>query len=304
MDFSPSGDCLATGLVDEKGIFLWSNTSMYNHLTLNKSPDKPTHLTLPCFEEVIQVKTRKAFYQQKSNLSEPMTDQEDGLQLKNLLNIADKCENNSINFSSEPFTKWQTIYNLESIKEKNKPLEPPKDPPPAPFFLYDIDKATDDLALKNLLIDQPENNTKRILKKNEQIEADNEILKLLKLVKEQHENKKEIYEKITSHLKNISGSRSELEFGELNSLTGEYKEEVSMCIDYFIYAIEQKQDYELVQAHLHVFLKNCADMLQSPENEGKMKLILNIQKKTWEGMQRDLTSSMFLVDFFSGIQLT
>ena len=302
MDFSPTGDYLATGLVDEKGIFLWSNTSMYTHLTLNKSPTQAAKLELPRFEEMVQAKTRKEFYKDKEETAEAMLDDEDW---KELLKTSEEPKVNTINFSSEPFTKWQTIYNLESIKEKNKPIEPPKDPPPVPFFLYDIDKEGDNvLEHKNLLIDQEEDNRPRILNKETIPGEDNELIRLLRLLKDDNNNKEDIYNNITLHLKGISGSRSELEFGELNSLTGEYKEEVSLCIDYFIYAISQKQDYELIQAHLHVFLKNCGDILQQAENEEKMKEILRIQKQAWENMQRDLTSSMFLVDFFSGVQLT
>eukprot|EP00826_Nyctotherus_ovalis_P032204 TRINITY_DN2598_c0_g4_i3.p1 TRINITY_DN2598_c0_g4~~TRINITY_DN2598_c0_g4_i3.p1 ORF type:complete len:946 (-),score=217.79 TRINITY_DN2598_c0_g4_i3:106-2943(-) len=303
LDFSPTGDYLATGLVGEKGIFLWSNAALYSHLTLNKSPTQPAQLDLPRFEEVVQGKSRKEFYHSKEEATEAMTDDEEW---KTLLKGAEETKESTINFSSEPFTKWQTIYNLESIKEKNKPIEPPKDPPPVPFFLYDIDKESENvLEYKNLLIDQEENEDarRRILKKEATPEIENELIKLLRELKEEKSTREEVYAGITLHLKGISGSRSEVEFGQLNSLTGEYKEEAAMCLDYFAHAISQKQDYELLQAHLHVFLKNCADILQQAENEEKVKEVFKAQKRTWESMQRDLTNSMFLVDFFSGIQL-
>eukprot|EP01022_Parablepharisma_sp_SALTPOND_P000854 TRINITY_DN105149_c0_g1_i1.p2 TRINITY_DN105149_c0_g1~~TRINITY_DN105149_c0_g1_i1.p2 ORF type:complete len:1065 (+),score=106.10 TRINITY_DN105149_c0_g1_i1:9590-12784(+) len=304
MDFSPTGDCLATGLVGEKGVFLWSNMCMYTHLTLNKSPTAPAVLALPHFAEMVHTNSRKAFYQSKSE-AEPMTDQKD--EWKSLIKKNEENGKDLIEFSKEPFTKWQTIYNLETIKEKNKPVEQPKDLPQAPFFLYDINEDKDNnLGYKDLLIDQSKEkeDKKRILKGEAIEEGVNELIKLLKALVKSVEGKERIYNKITSYLKDISGSRSELEFTELNSLTGEYKEEVSECIDYFIYAIKQKRDYELIQAHLHVFLKNCPDMLQLPENERKMKTLLEAQNKSWIRMEKDLVSSAFLVDFFSGVQLT
>src|SRR5262249_39129348 len=35
-----------------------------------------------------------------------------------------------------PKAKWQTLLHLDLIKERNKPVEPPKAPEKAPFFLH------------------------------------------------------------------------------------------------------------------------------------------------------------------------
>lgn len=45
-----------------------------------------------------------------------------------------------LRLSNQPYSKWQAIFNLEQIKERNKPSLPKKDLPKAPFFLFDIDK--------------------------------------------------------------------------------------------------------------------------------------------------------------------
>ena len=47
-----------------------------------------------------------------------------------------------MSLSNQPYSKWQAIFNLEQIKERNKPLLPKKELPKAPFFLFDLDKAT------------------------------------------------------------------------------------------------------------------------------------------------------------------
>jgi hypothetical protein len=44
--------------------------------------------------------------------------------------------------SDQPFSKFQAIFNLEQIKERNKPKLAKEDLPKAPFFLFDIEKAT------------------------------------------------------------------------------------------------------------------------------------------------------------------
>ncbi len=41
-----------------------------------------------------------------------------------------------------PFSKWQAIFNLEQIKARNKPALAKESLPQAPFFLFDLEKAT------------------------------------------------------------------------------------------------------------------------------------------------------------------
>ena len=44
--------------------------------------------------------------------------------------------------SDQPYSKWQAIFNLEQIKERNKPKLQKESMPKLPFFLFDLDKAT------------------------------------------------------------------------------------------------------------------------------------------------------------------
>ena len=43
-----------------------------------------------------------------------------------------------ITLSALPKAYWMTLFNFEEIKERNKPVEPPKAPPQAPFFLPSV----------------------------------------------------------------------------------------------------------------------------------------------------------------------
>lgn len=44
--------------------------------------------------------------------------------------------------SDQPYSKWQAIFNLEQIKERNRPKIAKESLPKLPFFLFDLDKAT------------------------------------------------------------------------------------------------------------------------------------------------------------------
>jgi hypothetical protein len=47
-----------------------------------------------------------------------------------------------LTMSDQPFSKFQAIFALEQIKERNKPQLAKEDLPQMPFFLFDLDKAT------------------------------------------------------------------------------------------------------------------------------------------------------------------
>lgn len=49
----------------------------------------------------------------------------------------------SITLSSLPRGYWATLFNLEVVKARNRPIEPPKKPPAAPFFLATVHKGGD-----------------------------------------------------------------------------------------------------------------------------------------------------------------
>lgn len=65
MDFSLSGEFLATSHVGEKGIHLWSNKSFFQNLIIQKVPTEPIKIDLPRLHEMGQTKqSHKDFYTQ------------------------------------------------------------------------------------------------------------------------------------------------------------------------------------------------------------------------------------------------
>jgi hypothetical protein len=75
--------------------------------------------------------------------------------LKKKIEAKKTAGGNFMRTSDQPYSKWQAIFNLEQIKERNKPTLPKKDLPKSPFFLFDLDKATNlessNFAPNNLL---------------------------------------------------------------------------------------------------------------------------------------------------------
>ena len=62
--------------------------------------------------------------------------------LDGLVKKQEEAKSNYLTLSDQPYSKWQAIFNLEQIKERNKPKLQKESVPKAPFFLFDLEKAT------------------------------------------------------------------------------------------------------------------------------------------------------------------
>ncbi|XP_048261580.1 WD repeat-containing protein 36-like [Bombus terrestris] len=123
LSFSPTGEFLATIHVCNLGIYLWSNRTLYSHISLkgvNKDDPIPT-IGLP--GSIIEVTDIN-----EDELTEPELDYVSPAQLQEDL----------ITMSGLPHSRWQNLLNIDIIKKKNKPKEPPKASESAPFFLPTI----------------------------------------------------------------------------------------------------------------------------------------------------------------------
>lgn len=95
MDFSLSGEFLATSHVGSKAIYLWSNRQHYSNIIIEKVPTKPIVIDLPKLQQCDEkVKTsHKDFYHAKAE--------------------KDETEENKVNFTSkiiqEKFTQVKSI---------------------------------------------------------------------------------------------------------------------------------------------------------------------------------------------------
>merc|ERR1712037_637166 len=128
VDLSPASDMMATSHVGDLGVYLWTNKSLYSHLTLRPLSEeaKPIPLSLPSHllveeKEVLEEVKMEEGDEEESEFASPA-------QLSNEL----------ITLANLPGSRWLNLLNLDVIKAKNKPKAPPKKPKAAPFFLPTI----------------------------------------------------------------------------------------------------------------------------------------------------------------------
>lgn len=137
---SHTGEYLCTSHVDRLGLYLWADRSFFQNVAMGAPPTQPYEVDEPAplaeLGDVPQqlggaagaaaaTPTDQAPLEGNEEDEEP---EEDPLATqpkgKGLLTLA-----------MLPRAHWQTLFQLELIKQRNKPLEPPKAPPRAPFFL-------------------------------------------------------------------------------------------------------------------------------------------------------------------------
>lgn len=129
-----SNEYLATALEGEIGVNLWINMALFRkHVPARQiseaeiGPLARPQLGKRAGEVVATIVSEAA-----------AADNEDG----NISTLAtpalDQLESQLMTLSLVPRSKWQTLLHLDEIKSRNKPIEPPKKPENAPFFLPSI----------------------------------------------------------------------------------------------------------------------------------------------------------------------
>jgi U3 small nucleolar RNA-associated protein 21 len=136
---SPTGEFMATSHVGRLGISLWCDKSFFRMVLLDGTPNEPAKMNEPCpvaeceqegASDVIANSLPSSLAKKdEQSLDEFVADNnDDGLppQAK---------ERGLITLSGLPPAHWKNLFNLELVKERNKPTEAPQKPPQAPFFL-------------------------------------------------------------------------------------------------------------------------------------------------------------------------
>ncbi|EAL69011.1 WD40 repeat-containing protein [Dictyostelium discoideum AX4] len=169
LSFSPKGEYLVTTHSGQLPIYLWSNQSHFGSVFLKTPPQIPNTIILP--SQVIEISpiqessnnkqkssTKKLKekeqheqdeefeIQQDLGLPEEFDEEMEDNQVDNNDNDADDNKKSTIKQIDQLITlssdvaksKWQSLLNLDIIKERNRPIQQNEKPALAPFFLSTI----------------------------------------------------------------------------------------------------------------------------------------------------------------------
>lgn len=278
---SPTGEFLATTHQDDLGIYLWSNKVTYSGVYPSPLPNdyQPVSLSLPTTQietEESQVEVEEVEMEEKSNVEEYISPEQISSPL--------------VTLSMLPESRWQTLINLELIKERNKPKEPPKKPKAAPFFLPTVGGLETKFDITQSNEDDDESSR---VKKFQTFGFDSPIQKLLK--QEQTDRAVVFLDK----LRNMSPSETDVEFRSLGPDAGGSVELLCIVLQCFVELLRIGKDYELIQAYISLFLKLHGDLLYTEkELHDKAELLTTTLQETWTNCDELINQSICLVNYF------
>ncbi|CAG8563436.1 14007_t:CDS:10 [Funneliformis caledonium] len=283
--FSPTGDFLATSHVDNVGMFLWANRTQFSNISLRNisEDDEISTITLPT--------TTGLESDNEDYLNEVDGDKKDDKSFETVEQLTEQM----ITLSLLPKSKWQNLLNLETIKKRNKPKEPPKSDNKAPFFLPTLPGVKPKFVPLNDLNESKDKKKSGNVIQMSDIKMETEFLKMLK---KNHEE--ENYTEFFNFVKTLNPSAIDFELRSL-SLENNLIE-----LNYFLEAIEfklkTKKDFELAQAYLNHFLKIYGDIILSNNHNEQLSnhliTILNEHKKEWNRIEELLHYNLCVLGFF------
>lgn len=130
LSLSPTLDFLATTHVGVLGVYLWANRSLFSNVALRAIDEDAfvQDVTLPTLagapDTPLVTKSEEETEAAGPVYTSPpqLFDEDEPL----------------VTLSTMPRARWMTLLNLDLIKARDKPIEPPKAPEKAPFFLPQV----------------------------------------------------------------------------------------------------------------------------------------------------------------------
>lgn len=283
VSMSPTGDFLATSHVDHLGIYLWSNISLYSVVSLRPLPADyvPSVVMLPgtCQTQDVEVS------EETVEPSDEMIEYDSPEQLNEQL----------VTLSLLPESRWKNLLNLDVIKKKNKPKEPPKVPKSAPFFIPTIPGLVPRYAAPEQNNDPQQS---KVVNLGVLAQKSDFCLKL----EEGLVNNK--YDTALNLLKESGPSGIETELRSLSPDCGGSVEVMQSFLKMIGMMLDRKRDFELAQAYLALFLKLHLKML--PSEPVLLEEITNLSsqvEENWTHLQSLFNQSMCILNYLKSALL-
>ncbi|KAF1959591.1 Utp21-domain-containing protein [Byssothecium circinans] len=246
--FSPSGEYLATALDGEVGVHIWTNRTLFTHVSTRQITD----------DEIATTSVPTASGEGGSALIDAAAedDTEEG-QDETLVPTMDQLSKGITTLSLVPKSRWQTLLHLDIIRARNKPKEAPKAPEKAPFFLPSVSQNPDakaDSSTSALMpLDADADHKSRITSsalasKSSAATSTNIFTRHLAEAASSSS-----YTPLLSYLSSLPPSAADIAIRTLDT-TSPYTE-LHTFIQALTSRLKERKDYELVQAWMSVFLR-------------------------------------------------
>lgn len=241
--FSNTGEFLATAHAGSPGIHVWTNKALFSHVPTRQIDD---------IKGVIDL-TETAVFQAASQLLIKTSDEgQDPVNELDNRSELDQLDHSLLTLSIVPQSRWQTLLNLDSIRQRNKPIQPPEKPKAAPFFLGSSltngVKVVDNVTTQgeDKAIDDAERSRISRLVSGAQTNSSSQLSNILETFTSDPRHDPSA---LSAHLASLPPSAADL---EIRSLT---LDEMPVFIRALTAQLGLKRYFELVNTWMSVFLK-------------------------------------------------
>ncbi|RWS08175.1 WD repeat-containing protein 36-like isoform X2 [Dinothrombium tinctorium] len=302
VSMSPTGEYLATTHVQDLGVYLWANLSIFKPLNLKPLSENfvPSLLDLPF------VKVDEKSLEDENALEESAEDREPGIiSDDDSMEIECEAKNSSelVTLSLLHSSRWKNLLHLDTIKKRNKPKEPFEKPKSAPFF---IPVAT---GLEPKL-DIPDHEKAKSTQStpSQQIRSFSPLSPFCQLIIESSD--KHNYTQVIESLKQMGPSAIDVEIRSLDTFldTDSTAIENHSLLLYFMEALQQaletRKDFEFIQSCLGLFLKVHSSVIMSDSKlTEKCKVLCETVEKDWERLRLLFSESLCIVNYMKSVVL-
>ncbi|KAH9653588.1 WD REPEATS REGION domain-containing protein [Citrus sinensis] len=304
LSLSPNMDVLATAHVDQNGVYLWVNRCMFSgdsNIDSYASGKEIVSVKMPSVSSVEGC--------QDENSSQPDVHRTDRVPKDSSgLPTFKQQIPDLVTLSLLPKSQWQSLINLDIIKARNKPIEPPKKPEKAPFFLPSVPSLSGEILFK------PSESTKEDtenLKVENKTKPDIPVSQFIQLLHSCAEMKN--FSAFTDYIKSLSPSTLDMELRMLQIIDHDDHQEldkrpeylsIELLLDYLIHEISCRNNFEFIQAVIRLFLKIHGETIRCHTKlQDKARKLLEVQSAVWQKIDKMFQSARCVVSFLSNSQL-
>lgn len=285
LTFSPFGDFIATSHADHVGIYVWSNRSFYADVSLSALNKDfcPKLISLP--------KIRPDSGDTDDSDSESEEPSSDSPAELDLFRDPDQLTAEMVTLSRAPWSKWQKLLNLATIKQRNKPIAPPKKPEKAPFFLATTQGVNPKFIapVKVSKSNQDENNS-HLLTLSDNIET--ELIQIM----DQAVASKNI-DQLLECMESLMPPQVEIEVGLL-SVRDNFRQ-FKLFLDALTLLLERGVGFEMAHAYLHTFLKSHGELIANNPDVfyDPLSKLQSVHTPQWQRLAHLFHYTTSLMDF-------
>ncbi|PWN40613.1 WD40 repeat-like protein [Ceraceosorus guamensis] len=258
LSFSPTGEFLATSHVAQLGIYLWSNRTLFSNVPVRALDEEDVwkdfeddagQVDSVALPGMVGEEDTDAAHDSALDSSE---DEDEVRRVytspAQIFGANEDKDMPLVTLTTMPRSRWMTLLNLDMIKARNKPIEPPKKPEKVPFFLPQVAGTEIAFDASATPSEAREVQSARRLPFADELASvgiDNDFVRRLKRARETSD-----FNALFLYLHTLSAPALDL---ELRSLGG--PAQLTLFIEALTARLEQHLDYEAVQAMLAVFCR-------------------------------------------------